>query len=125
MARSCISIPGPGPPKQQAFRRLSNRHKLITTGCNFPIFRAGLYTPEVFKRPNKNFHGQKFFDADDVLGCPIKEMSDSFNVDWISDTKVSVGGFLTGWNPISHLKYWTDKDVLRPIANEITGIVES
>ena len=120
-----FSTPGPGTPEQQAFRRLSTCHKLITTGCNILIFRAGLYTPEVFKRPNKNFHWQNFFDADDVLGYSIKEMSDLFNVDWIGDTKVSVGGLLTGWNPVSHLKYWTDKDVLRPIANEISGIVES
>ncbi len=50
-------------------------------------------------------------------------MSDSFNVDWITDNKVSVGGFLTGWNPACHAKYWTDKDVVRPIADEIEGIL--
>ena len=66
---------------------------------------------------------QNYFDADDVLGYPIRNMSDSFNVDWITDNKVSVGGFLTGWNPACHGKYWTDKDVVRPIADEIEGIL--
>ena len=124
-SKRLFSTPGTGTPEQQEFRRLSTCYKLITTGCNIPLFRAGLNTPQLFKRPNQNFNWQNYFDADDVLGYPIKNMSGSFDVDWISDIKVSVGGFLTGWNPASHIKYWTDKDVVKPIANEITRILES
>ena len=118
-----FSTPGTGTSEQQKFRRLNSCHKLITTGCNIPIFRAGLNTPQLFERPNQNFNWENYFDADDVLGYPMKNLSDSFKVDWISDYKVSVGGFLSGWNPASHGKYWTDKDVVKPIANEITRIL--
>ena len=51
-------------------------------------------------------------------------MSDSYSVDWITDEKVSVGGLLTGWNPASHGEYWTDRDVVNPIAIEINSILE-
>ncbi len=115
--------PETGTPEQQSFRRLNSCCKFVTTGCNIPIFRAGLSERKIFKRPNDDFYWDNYFDADDVLGYPIKILSDDFNVDWISDNKVSVGGFLAGWNPASHLKYWTDKDVLKPIADEITRIL--
>lgn len=118
-----FEIPGPGTPEQQNFRKLSTCRKFVTTGCNIPIFRAGLNLPTLFPKPNANFDWQNYFDADDVLGYPIRSMSDSYNVDWISDNKVSVGGFLTGWNPACHGKYWTDKDVVRPIAAEIKSIL--
>jgi hypothetical protein len=52
-------------------------------------------------------------------------MSEAFNVDWISDKKVSVGNFLTGWNPVSHGGYWTDKDVVKPIAKEISRLLNT
>ena len=50
-------------------------------------------------------------------------MSDEFNVDWIRDKKVGVGGLFTGWNPASHGQYWTDKDVLKPIAQDIEDLI--
>jgi len=77
----------------------------------------------VIKRPNQDFKWQNYFDAHDVPGYPIKNMSDSFNVDWISDKKINVGGFLTGWNPASHGEYWTDKDAVKPIADEIKSLL--
>ena len=109
--------------EQLKFRKLSTCYKLITTGCNIPLFRAGLDNPELFKRPNINFCWDNYFDVDDVLAFPIKEISDSFNTDWINDKKISVGGFLTGWNPACHSKYWTDKDVVKSIADEIKKIL--
>lgn len=114
--------PGTGTPEEK-FRRLGTCQKFVTIGCNIPIFRAGLSDPKLFKQPNKKFKWENYFDADDVLGFPIKNMSEAFNVKWISDNKVSVGGFLTGWNFASHGMYWTDKDVVKPIANEITSIL--
>jgi len=112
-----------GPSVKKKFRRLRSCHRLITTGCNIPVFRAGLNNPQLFVRPNSNFHWKNYFDRHDVLGYPIKNMSDAFNVNWIEDYEVSVGGILTGWNPISHGEYWTDKDVVRPIANEVTRFI--
>ena len=115
--------PGPGTPEEQAFRRLSTCRQFITTGCNIPVFTAGLANPQLFQRPNTNFTWQNYFDVDDVLGYPLRTMSGSYDVDWVIDHEVSVGGFLTGWNPVSHVKYWTDRDVVQPIAEAINTIL--
>ena len=112
-----------GATGEKKFRRLKSCKMFVTTGCNIPIFRSGLVYPKIFKKPNKNFRWVNYFDPHDVLGYPIRDMSKYFEVDWIEDTKVSVGGLLTSWNPACHEKYWTDRDVLKPIANEILSII--
>jgi hypothetical protein len=112
-----------GSPQQKSFRRLNSCFRLYTTGCNIPIFRAGLSEPKLFEQPNSDFKWNNYFDAHDVLAYPIKNMSDEFNVDWIRDKKVGVGGLFTGWNPASHGQYWTDKDVLKPIAQDIEDLI--
>jgi len=118
-----FSAPGPGDAEQKAFRRFSTCKQFITTGCNIPVFKAGLIDPKNFQRPNDDFTWHNYFDVDDVLGYPVKKMAPSFDVDWVNDLKVSVGGFFTGWNPASHTKYWTDKDVVGPIAQDIKSIL--
>lgn len=112
-----------GTSEQKKFRRLSTCKKLITTGCNIPIFRAGLEKRELFKKPNNSFEWDNYFDDHDVLAYPMKNLSNSFNVKWINDENVSVGGLLSGWNPTSHGEYWTDKDVIKPIAKQITDLL--
>ncbi|NQZ58340.1 MAG: hypothetical protein HRT88_12845 [Lentisphaeraceae bacterium] len=112
-----------GSPEEKAFRRLTTCTSLVTTGCNIPVFRAGLANPELFSRPNSGFKWDNYFDRDDVLAYPMRNLSSDFNVDWINDKKVAVGKLLTAWNPACHGQYWTDKDVLKPIANEIINIL--
>ena len=113
----------PGSEKEKAFRKLPTCNKFITTGCNIPIFRAGLENPKLFERPNDKFIWDNYFDDHDVLGYPIKEMSEFFNVPWVSDNNVKVGNALTAWNPASHGNYWTDRDVVKPIANYIKELI--
>jgi len=112
-----------GSQNQKNFRRLDSCFRLYTTGCNIPIFRAGLTDPKLFPQPNPNFKWKNYFDAHDVLAYPIKNMAEDFNVDWINDNKVGVGGLFSGWNPASHGQYWTDKDVLKPIAKDILELI--
>ena len=101
------------------FKALATCSLLVTTGCNIPLFRASLPFPTVFEQPNKDFVWRNYFDRDDCLGYPIRDMSDSYKVEWIEDKLVSVGGFMTGWNPASHGMYWTDKDVVGPLSDWI------
>ncbi len=115
--------PGDGDETQRAFRRLSTCRYFVTTGCNIPLFKSGLNDPQNFERPNAAFTWLNFFDRDDVLGYPLRTMAASFDVDWLEDRAVSVGGFFTGWNPFSHIKYWSDKDVINPVAEKIKAIL--
>ncbi len=104
-----------------AFRRLGSCSHLVTTGCNIPIFKSGLVSPQIFSRPNPDFAWHNYFDKDDVLGYPMRAMGSAFKVDWLYDHAISVGGFLTGWNPVSHTNYWTDRDLIEPVRGFIQG----
>ncbi len=57
-----------------------------------------------------------FYDADDVVAYPLKSLNTHYNAAVTEDLEVNVGGFLQSWNPLSHLCYWTDKDVIQRIA---------
>ena len=64
-----------------------------------------------------------FFDADDVLGYPLKPLSPSYGNAVSEDIEINVGGLFTSWNPISHTEYWTDNDFTEPVARLIGDIV--
>ena len=37
--------------------------------------------------------------------------------------EVKVGGGFSGRTPLSHLQYWTDKDIIRPMARDIKAFL--
>ena len=57
-----------------------------------------------------------FFDADDVLGSPLKPLSPSYDQAVSADLEINVGNLLMAWNPIAHTAYWTDHDFAKPVA---------
>lgn len=60
-----------------------------------------------------------FYDPDDVLAFPLKPLNDAYARAVTADWPVDVGDLTTSWNPLSHLEYWDDPNVIEPIA---TGI---
>ncbi|MBN1218676.1 MAG: hypothetical protein JXM69_07100 [Anaerolineae bacterium] len=66
--------------------------------------------------PDLNGEWVNFYDADDVIGFPLRTLNDEYRKVVKKDVEVNVGSFLTSWSPLSHLEYWTDDDVLDPIA---------
>ena len=63
-----------------------------------------------------------FYDADDVLAFPLKGLSEHYDKAVDEDRSVSVGAMLIGLSPVSHVAYWNDKAVLRPIANSLAWL---
>jgi hypothetical protein len=63
-----------------------------------------------------------FYDRDDVLGYPLKEVSPEYNRAVTEDRKINVGGMLESWNPLAHAAYLTDKDVLEPISSGLVRL---
>lgn len=87
------------------FVRLKTWRRFFTTGCNIPIFTAGLRRRVNFARP-AGLQWDNFYDPDDVLGWPLRQLDpDGQTYDWVRDRSISAGNFLTGWNPASHLGY--------------------
>jgi hypothetical protein len=58
-----------------------------------------------------------FYDKDDVLAFPIKGINEAYHDAVTEDVEVNAGGIFTSWNPLSHLKYDTDSQVIQPIVN--------
>ncbi|WP_053363178.1 hypothetical protein [Bacillus sp. FJAT-27251] len=63
-----------------------------------------------------------FYDRDDVLGYPLKNVSPQYNLAVKEDREVNAGGMLDSWNPLAHSAYLTDKDVLEPIADGLVKL---
>ncbi|MBC5637725.1 chemotaxis protein [Ornithinibacillus sp. BX22] len=67
--------------------------------------------------PNLQGEWLNFYDKDDILAFPLKGINEAYNQAVTEDVQVNVGGIFTSWNPLSHLKYDTEKEVIKPIVN--------
>lgn len=72
--------------------------------------------------PNVTGGWWNMYDQDDVLGYPLKPLNENYEQAIKEDIKVNVGGWLTSWNPLSHSQYMTDKDVVKPIADQLARL---
>ena len=104
----------PGEPGKAGFRALKSLTNLITTGCNIPLFIGGLSERQCFAKPNDLFVWDNFYDPDDVLGWPLKQLGPTYNI--VRDHAINSGGLLSSWNITSHGEYWSDADVVSPLA---------
>ena len=107
----------------RAFLGGSTIHCLYTTGCNIPIFVAGHGTIKAIAPRAAGFEWHNFYDADDVLGWPLRCLSDEYKR-LVTDHRVNVsGGTLNwlgkSWNPLSHGLYWQDESVLHHLVSRL------
>ncbi|MBV36450.1 MAG: hypothetical protein CMP47_13520 [Rickettsiales bacterium] len=58
-----------------------------------------------------------FYDKDDVVAYPMKNISDEYHRVVSEDLEINVGSARTSWNPACHTGYWEDKDFYRPVAD--------
>ena len=63
-----------------------------------------------------------FYDKDDVLAFPLKGVNEAYQQAITEDVAVNAGGVLTSWNPLSHLYYDRDAEVITPI---VDGLVRT
>ena len=110
-----------------AFLRLKTLRFLYTTGCNIPIFVGSFpeekIVPVATSEYGYDFKWKNFFDDDDVLGWPLKPLSEAYRNAVSFDKRVNAGGVLTNWNPFSHGRYWADDQLLRELVADVEGLV--
>ncbi len=63
-----------------------------------------------------------FYDKEDVIAYPLKSLNPLYWKTVTEDRQVNVGGLLSSWNPLAHLHYWADADVLDPIAASLMNV---
>ncbi len=84
------------------FLRLKSLINLVTTGCNIPLFISGISDRQCFNKPNDQFkwdNWDNYYDPDDVLGWPLRQLSNSFNIDvhWKKWTRDSPKWRIEAW----------------------------
>ncbi len=88
-----------------------------TTGCNIPLFVAGLPEPRMLFKPNAKFRWLNLYDKDDLLGWPLRPLGGDYAQDWVRDQKVNSGGVIR-----SHNDYWFTDVVNERIAEAIAEL---
>ena len=107
-------------PEEETFCRGRKTTRLMTTGCNIPIFCAGLDRDDItpIDELSPGFEWHNYYDRDDVLGWPLKPLSDAYAARVTGDHPINAG-LITGFTPLSHTAYWRDRDFLRPLITHI------
>ncbi len=112
----------------EAFLRLKSLRFLYTTGCNIPIFVASFPESEIVPiTQNKwgyDFKWKNFFDDDDVLGWPLKPLSDAYKDAVCFDKRINAGNLLVSWTPFSHGRYWTDNELLTELVADLESLLD-
>lgn len=124
-----VGSPEPLSDAEVAFLAGAKLRRLVTTGCNIPVFVAAHASTDIlpFDRPNADFAWHNYYDKDDVLGWPLAELSDAYGT-MVNDHRVNagsgfVGWILKSWNPASHNEYWGDDEVLDPLVDYLRGLL--
>lgn len=107
---------------------------IITFGSIIPLFTLGLEKVESITFPHekcdetirKAAKWLNFYDNDDVLGYPLKNLGDNgnYNEAVTEDIEINAGSIFTSWNPFSHAKYWTDNDFTKRVAGFLCDLLE-
>ena len=105
---------------------LSQLQLVLTTGCNIPLFVAGLPENEIvpIAKPHEAFRWLNFFDNHDVLGWPLQPLSPAYS-SLVKDQPIDVGLFPSNLTPLSHMKYWEDGSFIKPAAEEIAALYKA
>ncbi len=108
-----------GSEAERDFCRGFRMKRFYTTGCNIPLFVAGLdrkkIKPITPKHPE--FEWRNYYDPADVLGYPLQDLSDCY-AKRVDDYPIRAG-VTGGISPCSHVHYWTDNDFLDPLVRDI------
>ena len=111
-------------PEREAFLKLSTSRYFLTTGCNIPLIVSGLTNVTPIDRPGPHFRWLNYYDQDDPLGWPLKDLySYSSTSARPEDVVVNVGNPFISWNPLAHGAYWTSASFIRPAAKLIGDLL--
>jgi hypothetical protein len=101
----------------------------VSTGCNIPIFVAAHAQGDIvpIDKPTGQFRWLNIYDPDDALGWPLQPLSDKYDA-LVEDRAINagqgiIGTFIKSWNPLAHTEYWTDDDVVKPLASILSKLI--
>jgi len=108
------------------FQRFETTPAIFMFGNNAPLFACSLPIDDLrpIQFPDENLDGnlkelaiwENYYDKNDPLGFPLTPINQHYKDAIIKDIQINVGGLLAFWNPLSHLKYWLSKKIIKRIA---------
>ena len=113
------------------FERMDWLSGIVTFGCNIPLFTFAYSQVEPIEFPPSRLRDDlkerakwlNFYDPDDILGYPLKPISEGYAEVVTRDIAINAGGVFSSWNPLSHNGYWTDNDFTKPVAHFISSFL--
>ncbi len=109
-------------PGANEFEQMNTLAGIFTFGCNIPLFTFALDDVQPIDLPaGASWHN--YYDPDDILGYPLKQISDAYGHMVSDDVSINVGSVFSSWNPASHNKYWTDNDFTKPVAQFLSNLL--
>ena len=122
-------------PGRDPLTRCQTLAGLITFGSNIPLFTLGLeqVKPITFPPPGSALSApvraaarwMNYFDPDDVLGYPLREISSAYAATVHEDVSLGVGSLLAGWTPLSHTAYWNDAGFVDRVAGQVAAVAKA
>lgn len=117
-------------PAERDFLACKTCSAWVSTGCNIPIFMAAhkAMTVKPIEPPTPSFKWLNLYDPDDVLGWPLQPLYDDVDARLVEDRAINAGQgavnwILKSWNPLSHSTYWTDDNVVDPLADILRVLI--
>jgi len=62
------------------------------------------------------------YDNNDVISYPLKNLNEKYRAVVTEDIPMSVGGFLTSWNPLCHVSYFDNGSFVRHVARSLAEV---
>ncbi len=69
--------------------------------------------------PNLQCAWMNYYDKDDLIGFPLRDLNPAYSRAVSADKQVNVGNIFESLTPLSHTAYLNDQDVIRPIAESL------
>ncbi|HVL86330.1 MAG TPA: hypothetical protein VM367_18845 [Pseudonocardia sp.] len=118
-------------PASSPFERMEWLAGMITFGSTIPLFTFAYdpVTPIAFPGAalpaavRNRARWLNYYDADDVLGYPLKPLSPEYDAVVDADVVIDVGGLGISMTPLSHGEYWEDRGFVRPVAEYLAGLL--
>jgi hypothetical protein len=120
---------------RDAFTRCETLAGIVTMGSNIPLFTLGLSDVRCIQFPPLQgsdaaegrgpARWRNYFDRDDVLGYPLRQLSESYAAAVEADIEMNVGGLVTSWNPASHNGYWKNRRFIAAVAEQLERTIKS
>ncbi len=109
------------------FRTMEWLAAMITFGSNIPLFTFAFSPVRPIRFPGKELpdpHASKtqwlnFYDRHDVLGYPLKPISEGYEDTVDEDIELNAGSWPASATPRSHTGYWKDRGFVNATAEVI------